>query len=106
MTIFTSDECSPEDLDWAILRDGGVSLYRRPDFLAEETAWLQRKNYRVVSFSTDAWKSEDQMHVELRDKLQFPSYYGRNLDALDECICQDPARTGYRWTCPCLPSLR
>jgi RNAse (barnase) inhibitor barstar len=29
------------------------------------------------------------MHDSLKDALSFPSYYGRNLNALNDCMCED-----------------
>ena len=30
--------------------------------------------------------SKDELHAELKSKLDFPSYYGANLDALSDCL--------------------
>src|SRR5262245_5876455 len=56
----------PEDanrLDFELLRDSAVTLGRSREVLAEHAAWLRRHGYLV------------------------PAYYGRNLDAFNDCLC-------------------
>src|SRR4051812_9263579 len=89
MTAFNPDVSFEDPLDWIVLRDGGVSLYWRSEFLAEDLNWLQQRKYRIVSFNTDMWRSEEEMHESLQTALAFPAYYGRNLDALNECVWDD-----------------
>ena len=76
-------------LDWTILRDGGIALYWRSEILADDVKWLESNGYRIVSFEAGDWLSEVQLHDALKADLSFPDYYGKNLDALNECIWDD-----------------
>lgn len=37
-------------------------------------------------------KTEAEFHEAISAALNFPSYYGKNLDALDECLVRDTER--------------
>ena len=39
--------------------------------------------------SASEWESELRMHESLKAQLSFPDYYGKNLNALDECMLDD-----------------
>ena len=57
--------------------------------------WLKSNGYRIVFFeaaewqSASDWESEHLMHESLKAHLSFPDSYGKNLDALDECMLDD-----------------
>ena len=46
MAIFRNDE-DLQRLDWELLQNGAVTLYVRPEVLAEDIEWLKRHDYRV-----------------------------------------------------------
>lgn len=95
MASFRANEVNDEQRDWIILRDGGVHLYWRQEILADDVDWLKSNGYTIISLdaaewqSASDWESENLMHESLKAQLSFPDYYGKNLDALDECILDD-----------------
>lgn len=89
MTVFNANDVSDQQLDWTILRDGGVALYWRPEVLEGDITWLRSNGYRIIEFDAGEWNSEGQMHEALMPRLSFPDYYGRNLDALNDCMWED-----------------
>jgi len=89
MAVFSTNDANDQRLDWTISLYGGVALYRRTEILADDLDWLGSSGYRIVSFEAANWRTEDQMHNSLKADLSFPDYYGKNLDALDECMWDD-----------------
>ena len=84
---------SPEDwqrLDWEILRDGGIALYRTSQYLAEDVRWLTAQNYQVCEFDCTQWNSENEMFYDIARKLAFSEC--RNFDALDDDLSDLPIR--------------
>jgi RNAse (barnase) inhibitor barstar len=84
MATFTESESN--ELDYTILRDGGVSLYKRRDLLQQDCGQLSNAGYKLFHFGCERWKSEGEMHQSLSNELSFPAYYGNNLNALDEVM--------------------
>jgi RNAse (barnase) inhibitor barstar len=89
MSAFNPDEVNDQELDWVILRDGGIALYWRVEFLQEDLKWLESRGYQIHSFDAADWKTEEAMHESLQVALVFPEYYGRNWNALNECLQDD-----------------
>ena len=86
MTAFTKQEALENRLDWEILRDGGINLYWRCQYLEEDAGWFRQKNYQVISCRCDKWTSNDAMHTDFQSALSLPDYYGRTLDALNDVL--------------------
>jgi len=86
MAIFRDEPEEFERLDWMLLQDGAVTLYFRPQVLAEDIEWLKEHDYEVDTFDCSVWVGESEMHEALSCGLDFLGYYGRNLNALNDCI--------------------
>jgi RNAse (barnase) inhibitor barstar len=85
MAIFTDPE-RDHPLDWMILQVSPVALYFAPAVLEGDIRWLADRQYVVYSFDCGEWRSDRMFHDAAADVLRFPPYYGRNLDAFDDCL--------------------
>ncbi len=90
MTAFNHRDEHENQLDWKILRDGSVALYWKRELLDEDVSWFRQQNYQVFSFDCQQWSSTEEMHTDFQRTLSFPAYYGRNLDALNDCLSDLP----------------
>src|ERR1041384_1269586 len=86
MAIFRNEPEVFQRLDWMLLQNGAVTLYFRSQVLIEDVEWLKRHDYRVDNFECSIWDSDSEMHKALSRSLEFPAYYGRNLDAFNDSI--------------------
>ncbi len=43
---------------------------------------------RRITLSGNKMTSREVLHTYLAKKLAFPDYYGKNLDALNDCLCE------------------
>lgn len=79
----------PDDVlrvDRQVLLVGPVALYGPAERLRRHVAALESYGYRCPAFDCGEWSSEADMHEAFAARLEFPSYYGRNLDALNDCL--------------------
>jgi len=83
---FEPNETNWSRLDYRLLRDGGLWLYYSVSVLGEDVAWLRDEQYLVHEFDCKTWRSEDDFHVGVAATLNFPDYYGQNLNAFNDCI--------------------
>ena len=86
MTIFRNSPDEWQRLDWAILQNGWTSLYWRNEILENDLDWFKKETYNIVDFNCKLWTDEIEMHRQLKQKLNFPDYYGENYDALNDCL--------------------
>ncbi|GAA1654238.1 barstar family protein [Actinoplanes couchii] len=73
-------------LDFQLARTSAVTLFWRSALVDEAVGWLRRHGYTVVAFDAGAWVSDDDLHRDVAAALGFPDYYGKNLDALNDCL--------------------
>lgn len=80
---------APDDwlrLDYKILQNGATSLYYQKKVLDEDLEWFRQHQYLICIFDCTEWTSLDVFHDDLAESLNFPDYYGRNLNALNDCL--------------------
>ncbi|MCW2756758.1 MAG: hypothetical protein JWO46_504 [Nocardioidaceae bacterium] len=73
-----------------------VTMFWRPSRLDETVDRLRSHAYDVVEFDAGCWASTDDMFTDIADGLDFPDYFGRNLNALDDCM-SEVASGDYGW---------
>ena len=86
MTTFQNNPNEWQRIDWSILQNGWTSLYWKNEILEKDLEWFKIENYSIVDFDCKTWTDEKQMHRQLKEKLDFPDYYGENFDALNDCL--------------------
>lgn len=73
-------------LDWQLLQNSNVHRYRDDDALETTCAGLAALGYHLHRLNTSGWADAAALHTALATALDFPSYYGRNLDALNDVL--------------------
>ena len=61
-------------------------MYWQRRLLETDAQWLVDHAYRLYRFDCDRWSSDQRALVEMGIALEFPDYYGRNLDAFNDCL--------------------
>jgi RNAse (barnase) inhibitor barstar len=79
-------EVRDNNRDLAILSHGGISFYRKTSVLEYDIDLLKKKNYKVIEFEGEFITNRQELHFDLKQKLEFPDYYGMNFDALVDCL--------------------
>lgn len=79
-----------DDRAYRIARSGSVALYT--DTAAIE-GWLAEHGYRLVRLDASGWRTQADLHRDVKAALDFPDYYGDNLDAFNDCL-RDLAMAG------------
>src|ERR1700679_2378628 len=63
-----------------------VNLYFKLDALDRDIAALRAAGYRVLTADASAWADMAEMHRDLAEVFRFPAHYGKNWDALNDCL--------------------
>jgi Barstar (barnase inhibitor) len=83
-------------VDFRLVHNTFVTMYWRSSLLDETIEWLRSHGYDVVEFDAASWASAAEMFDDVAAGLDFPAYFGRNLDALNDCM-RDVASGEYGW---------
>ncbi|MEU2502876.1 barstar family protein [Streptomyces pseudogriseolus] len=72
-----------------------VTLFWGKHLLTQATERLEDRGFRVIRLEAGQWKTERDMHRAMAAALDFPDYYGHNLDALNDCLGDVACYGGY-----------
>lgn len=92
MASFSNDDATFQRLDWRLLQNGFVTRYSRQDVLAGDVDWLRAHDYDVKDFDAAAWTDASAMMLAFGSAFAFPDFYGRSLDALNDCMADVEVR--------------
>ena len=84
MAAFDHNVESRKDIDFRLIANSFVVLFWRMTLLNQTVKWLQEHDYDVAVLDSSTWASEADLHRDIARALNFPSYYGRNLDAISD----------------------
>jgi Barstar (barnase inhibitor) len=97
MAAFDPETDHSQDRAFRLLINTPVTLFWRPQILDETTGWLTDHGYQVTQIQASHWSTEHDLHRDIAAVLSFPDYYGRNLNALNDCM-RDVVSQDYGWT--------
>lgn len=80
--------------DLEILKDGPICKYFKNSILDEDLNWFINNHFEVFEMSCRTWNRKN-AHQNLKAGLNFPDYYGENLNAFADCLT-DMYNTKYR----------
>lgn len=96
MVAFDPEADLSDDLAFQMVSKSPVTLFWRRQVLDETTTWLGTHGYQVTVLDASSWSAQADLHHAIAAALHFPDYYGRNLDALNDCLRDVVAQT-YGW---------
>ena len=96
MAIWERDSDLSQALDYRLVRDTFVTMFWKRSILDDTVRWLVERDYDVVTLDAGSWNSARDMFRDVAEALDFPDYFGQNLDALNDCL-RDVATGDYGW---------
>lgn len=77
------------------MSDTFVTLFWRKRLFTEAAQRLGERGFRVIHLKAGQWNTERDMHRAIAEALDFPGYYGHNLDAFNDCLGDVACYGGY-----------
>jgi hypothetical protein len=73
-------------VDFRLVHNSFVTLFWSLQVLGETVQWLRDHGYDLVTLDASAWNRPTDMMAGVGKALHFPDYFGRSLDALNDCM--------------------
>ncbi|MGH8828759.1 MAG: barstar family protein [Jiangellaceae bacterium] len=96
MPAWDPDAELPNAVDYRLVHNTFFSMFWASAILDDTVNWLVEAGYNVADLDAEAWRSAGDMFEAVASALGFPDYFGRNLDALNDCM-RDVAAGDYGW---------
>src|SRR5262245_29323891 len=96
MTAFDRSADLSGDPGFTFLHNSPITLFWRMPLLDLAIARLDAAGYHLVRLEAGGWDTPKKMHLDLARALDFPTYYGQNLDAFNDCL-RDVVGHLYGW---------
>lgn len=96
MATWDTDAETSHPVDFRLVHNTFVTMFWQMAVLDQAVEWLVQNDYDVVTFDAGGWGSSSDMFDDVAEGLDFPGYFGRNLDALNDCM-RDVASCDYGW---------
>ena len=71
--------------DYRLARNSYVTMFWRSSLLGEAVEGLRSHGYDIVDLDAGSWASVVDLFEDVANALDFPDYFGRNLNALNDC---------------------
>ncbi|WP_030488162.1 barstar family protein [Micromonospora chokoriensis] len=97
MAAFDGETDLSHDRAFGLMINTSVTLFWRTSILDQTTEWLHGHGYQVTRLDASGWTTDEAMHRDMAAALGFPDYFGRNLDALNDCM-RDVVSHEYGWS--------
>lgn len=94
MPVWDPEDALSHPVDFRLVTNAFVSMFHSEAVLESTLGWLSGHDYDIRTVETSAWADEGDLHRGLATILEFPDYYGHNLDALNDCM-SDVADAAY-----------
>lgn len=96
MATWDADADITHAVDFRLVQNTFVTMFWSSSLLDENVDWLRSHGYDVVEFDASSWTDEAAALADIANGLGFPNYFGRNLDALNDCM-SDVGAGDYGW---------
>ncbi|MGE7770632.1 barstar family protein [Viridibacillus arvi] len=78
-----------------LIQNGSIILFWDTKILERNLKQLECDGFEIYSFDCSLW-NEKNFHEEFASTLNFPDYYGKNLNAFNDCLSDIlPKKTGF-----------
>src|ERR1700710_1707522 len=85
MAAFNPNASLDADLAFRLMDDTFVRMFWSEDLLADALGWLTQHGYQIVEVDAGNCADTGALLDGLAVALNFPAYFGRNLNAFNDC---------------------